>query len=157
MNRRQTKLVLPVAVPIIIVAAIVLVACAGNTSEALVQATKNGDIATVERLLEGGADVEAKDSKYHSSLLMWAAHEGHTDIMDLLIQNGATIDTKKPTGETALWFAAQKGQLEALKILVHHGADINVIGWKGATALEVAQKYGHQEIVDYLRDAGAGG
>jgi len=157
MNCRQTNTVFPAAVSVIIIAAIALVACAGNTSEELVLATKAGDIKTVKKLLGGGADVNAKDNKHHASLLMWAAHEGHTEVMNLLIQKGANIDTKKTTGETALWFAAQKGQLESLRILVHHDADVNVVGWKGATALEVARKNGHQEIVDYLRDAGAGG
>ena len=157
MIRRQINYVFSAAVSIFIVTAVLLAACASHTGEELVQATKKGDTETVKRLLEAGVDVNTEDSKHHSSVLMWAAHEGHTDIMDLLIQNGASVDIRKPSGETALWFAAQKGHLEALKILAHHGADVNVIGWEGTTALEVARKNGHQEIIDYLREVGADG
>jgi len=157
MKRRLTINISPAAVTIFCFTVIVLVACAADYSDELVQATKKGEIETVKRLLDNGADVETRDSKFNSSLLMWAAHEGHADILELLIQKGAIIDASKQDGQTALWFAAEKGQMETLEILVRNGADVNVIGWEGDSALEVARKYGHQEVVDYLQNAGAGG
>ncbi len=141
---------------IIAVITITLAACADNSSEEFVQAARKGNITTVKILLEAGADANAKDKKFQSSALMWAAHEGHTDIMNLLIENGAKVDEQRSTGETAFWFTAQKGQLEAMKILVSHGADINVIGRESKSALDIASQNGYQEIVDYLREAGAG-
>ena len=158
MNRTQTNAVFTAVVSIIVMGImVVLTACTENGYEGLVQATKKGDIETVKRLLDSGASANTVDNKHHASLLMWAAHEGHTDMIELLIESGADINANAPNGETALWFAAQKGQLEALKMLVHYNADINVTGWEGATALEVARKNGHQKIVDYLTDAGADG
>ncbi len=141
-----------------IIAIIMLASCAGESStETLPQAAKQGELKTVIRLLENGSGVDTEDEKLHATALMWAAHEGHPDIVKLLIEHGASINKRKKSGETALWFAAQQGRFESLKVLVKNGADINIPGWKGASALEIARKKGHQEIVAYLRQAGADG
>lgn len=137
----------------VIAVTIMLLSCVGDNTENLAQAAKRGDLESVSRLLASGADVDTEDSKQHATALMWAAHEGHSGIVELLIEHGASINKRKPTGETALWFAAQQGRLEALKMLVRHGADSTIPGWGGATALEVARNKGRQEIVDYLRQA----
>jgi ankyrin repeat protein len=138
----------------LVIAAFVLGACTRDSSQDFVTAAKTGDLETVIRLLKDGVDVDATDSKHRATALMWAAHEGHPEIVKVLIEKGAAIDARNPTGETALWFSAQKGKIEALKILHENGADSNVIGERGETALDVARKNGHQDIVDYLRQAG---
>jgi ankyrin repeat protein len=142
---------------VVIVTAIMLVSCAGDNTENLAQVAKRGDLKAVNSLLESGVDVDTEDSKQHATALMWAAHEGYPDVVELLIEHGAGINKRKSTGETALWFAAQQGRLEVVKVLVQHGADVNITGWEGASALEVARKKGHPKIVDYLRQAGAVG
>ena len=43
----------------------------------LINAVKRGDILTVKRLLEKGADVCAKDNE----ALQWASENGHTEIV----------------------------------------------------------------------------
>jgi len=153
-ERRQPLHLFLVLVSLITVVMINLSACTGNSNEELVQAVKKDNIETVRKLLEAGIDVNSKDNQYQSSALMWAAHEGHTDIMNLLIKNGANIDEQRSTGETALWFAAQKGQLEAIKILVNHGANINAIGREAKSAIKIANQNGYRNIVEYLRGAG---
>ena len=140
-----------------LVAVTMLVSCAGDNTENLALAAKRGDLKTVSSLLESGVDVDTEDDKQHATALMWAAHEGHSDVVLLLIEQGAGINKRKSTGETALWFAAQQGRFEAVKVLVQRGADINIPGWESASALEVARKKGHLDIVDYLHQAGAGG
>ena len=140
-----------------IVAALMLVSCAGGSAENLAEVAKRGDLEAVSRLLESGVDVDMEDNKPHATALMWAAHEGYPDIVRLLIEHGAEIDKRKVTSETALCFAAQQGWIEAIKVLVQHGADVNISGWQGASALEAARKKGHQEVEDYLRQAGADG
>ena len=141
----------------VIIAAFMLVSCAGDNAENLADVAKRGDLEAVGRLLESGVDVDTEDNKHHATALMWAAHEGHPDIVRLLIEHGAEINKRKATSETALWFAAQKGQLEAMKVLVQHGADVNIIDREDGSALDIARNNGHLEIVDYLRQAGADG
>ena len=87
-----------------------LLSCGENLDEELVQAAKKGKAEKIENLLKKGADVNAKDRKHKSTVLMWAAHEGHIDAMKVLIRNGAEIGEKRDNGETALWFASQKGK-----------------------------------------------
>lgn len=136
------------------ITAVAFSACGKNHDEEVIKAAKKGDAALLAELLEKGANVNAQDSKHQSTALMWAAHEGHTDAMKVLIKNGADIDAKRENGDTALWFTAQKGQLDAMKILAAKGADLNVIGRNGLSALAVAQKNDHLHIVEYLLKSG---
>jgi ankyrin repeat protein len=108
----------------------------------------------IEKMLAKGADVNATDQKHRSTALMWAAHNGHTEALKVLIRSGAAIDARREKGETALWFAAQKGQLETLKILVENGAKTDVVGRDGETAVAIAEKNGHTHVVDYLKRIG---
>ena len=139
----------------LIIAPLVFFACGVDLNNELVEKAKAGDSAAIERLLAEGADVNAIDNKHGSTALMWAAHNGHSETVKILIRNGATIDQKRTKGETALWFSAQKGQLEPLKVLVNNGADINVVGRDGETSLVVARKNGHSAVVKYLLKCGA--
>ena len=133
-----------------------LAACSGeDSSERLVNASMGGKADVIRRCLEKGADVNAADKKFNATALMWAAHNGHVEALNVLLANGADMDRQGSRGETALWFAAQKGQLETLKILVENGADINTVGRDGYSPIAIAEKNGHSDIVDYLKSAGA--
>ena len=69
---------------------------------------------------------------------MWAAAEGHAEVVKLLLARGAdpalssTASTKPerrpPGGMTALLFAARQGKLDAARALLDGGADINQAG-----------------------------
>lgn len=155
MRHDQRHKRLKVFVPIFMMAVFFIYACSSNVNEDLVQAAMTGDAKTIERLLGKGADVNAKDSKYHATALMWTAHNGHEAALRILLQHGATIDEKGTGGESALWFAAQKGQVETLRILAESGADIDVVGRDGDSAISIAKKNGHASVVEYLIKAGA--
>jgi ankyrin repeat protein len=111
---------------------------------------RKGDIEKVKELIGKGANIDSRDKKHNATALMWAAHEGHIEILNYLIANRAAIEASKPTGQTSLWFAAQKGQLEAAEILIKNGANVNVVTKEGVTALMIAKQNSHQEIVTLL-------
>ena len=87
----------------------------------LLENAKNGNGDEVERLLKGGADVNAKDNGGWTAL-MSAAYYEHTEIAGLLIQNKADVDAKDNDGETALIIAAANGRKEIVELLRASGA-----------------------------------
>ena len=52
---------------------------------------KDGNAEIVQKLIEDGADIEIKDRKHGSTPLLWACQNGHTNIVKILLQNGANI------------------------------------------------------------------
>lgn len=57
----------------------------------LMLAARSGVVEAVEELLEQGADPNAKETQRGTSALMQAADQGHADVMQVLISNGADI------------------------------------------------------------------
>ena len=58
--------------------------------------------------------------------MSWAAWKGHTDIVKLLIENGADVNEKNALGWTPLGSAAYFGYTDVVKLLIEKGADIDV-------------------------------
>jgi ankyrin repeat protein len=59
--------------------------------------------------------------------LMFASKIGYTSITNLLLQNGASLNTaRKYDGATALLFAIVKNNTEIVKQLITSGADVNI-------------------------------
>ncbi|KAL2851170.1 ankyrin repeat-containing domain protein [Aspergillus pseudoustus] len=88
----------------------------------LVVAATAGDNETVKLLIDHGVDVNSNFKWSSATALSGAAHYGHRQVMDTLLQNGADVnggnaDTKEP-----LIMAIRGRQLTALKALVEHGA-----------------------------------
>ena len=51
-----------------------------------------GHSSAIEVLIETGADMESKDTDYGRSALNGAAGQGHLDVVQLLVNAGASID-----------------------------------------------------------------
>jgi serine/threonine-protein phosphatase 6 regulatory ankyrin repeat subunit B len=60
------------------------------------------------------------------------------------------------SGATALMFASMLGNLEVVRALLAAKADVNIKCDNGVTALMEASVNGHQEVVQLLKNAGAG-
>ena len=73
----------------------------------LMLAAFRGDAAAVLNLLEGGADVNARD-RDGDTALMFAAYRGHALVVALLLQYGANVYARARNGWTARK-AAQSG------------------------------------------------
>ncbi|KAK5635619.1 hypothetical protein RRF57_011331 [Xylaria bambusicola] len=57
--------------------------------------------------------------------LSWAARNGHEEIVQLLVEKGADIESKDSIGRTPLLWAAEEGHQEIVQLLVEKGADVN--------------------------------
>ncbi len=118
---------------------------------ALHVASSVGLTATVEILLQNGADIKAKTIHGIVPLIM-ASCNGHLDLVKYLISKGADVNAAAYGNETALYFAAQNGHMSVVKHLVQMGARINTGSVK--IPLHAAAINGHKVIVKFLVENG---
>ncbi|MBT9536817.1 MAG: ankyrin repeat domain-containing protein, partial [Nitrospirae bacterium] len=89
--KMKGNLISLISVIFILLVGMAMTGCATTGNTPLMSAVGSGDINAVKRLLNEGADVNAKDSDNYSALMV-AALDGYTEIVKLLIEKGADID-----------------------------------------------------------------
>ena len=78
-------------------------------------------------MLRAGVPVDIiHDSWLDRTALMFAAQYNRTDVIRLLLQNGADVNRRNLSGNTAVHWAAGWNKPEAIALLVKHGASINI-------------------------------
>jgi serine/threonine-protein phosphatase 6 regulatory ankyrin repeat subunit B len=107
-----------------------------------------GDLEIGQRLLDGGADVNAQDNENWTPLFV-AAGIGQSDFAQMLLEHGAAINARTDIGMTPLHRASERGHLDVVRLLLEHGADPSIPGDNGKTPSDVASKH---EIVQLLSD-----
>jgi ankyrin repeat protein len=90
-----------------------------------------------------------------SPLIVWAAENGHLDIVKALLEKGADVNLKDNFGHTALIWTAKNGRLDIVKALLEKGVNVNLEDSYGCTALIRAAQNGHLDIVKALLEKGA--
>jgi ankyrin repeat protein len=92
--------------------------------------------------------VDAK-TEFGNTALIWAASEGHTAIVELLLAaQGIHVNAKDVDGWTALIWAAEEGHAEIVRLLLAvPGIHVNAKNNNGETALMVAEREGHTDVV----------
>ena len=136
----------------------------------LMTAARTGSLATVKLLIAHRANVDSKDERRGQTALMWAAAEGHADVVQALIDADADFRTRVPSGFTPFLFAVREGHIEVARVLLKAGADVNEtipaepgrrkpyggrLPPTGASALLLAVTNGHFELAADLLEAGA--
>lgn len=79
-------------------------------------------VKTVKVLIDAGADVNATVKEYFGPPLSFAAERGDADSIKALLDAGAKVDGRTPSGMTPLMKAAGSGSPEAVQVLLLAGA-----------------------------------
>jgi ankyrin repeat protein len=134
----------------------------------LMTAARVGSLASVKVLLARGATVDAKDDRRGQTALMWAAAEGHADVVQTLVELGADVHLRLSSGFTPFLFAVREGRSGVVRVLLKAGSDVNETvpmdrkrGYGGklppavAIPLLLAVTNAHFQLAAELLDAGA--
>jgi ankyrin repeat protein len=108
-------------------------------------AAKNGDIETLEELLDDGADPNAQD-QLGITPLSWCAMTGHKKAAELLVEHGADVNQPNRDGGTALHAAAFLGNTEMVQFLIAEGANVRARNQGGETPLDSASAPWSEEL-----------
>lgn len=125
----------------------------------ILNAVLAGDVVKTAALLKSGADCNTSNEE-GATLLMLAAGAGNMDLVDLLIEAGATIDATDSRGWTALMkalfnYEQNRGFPDVVSALINAGADIEHKVSYGTRPLMIAAGYGEAGVVEVLLAAGA--
>jgi len=103
------------------------------------KAAREGELDSVISFLDHGVDIDYRDHKGRSALIL-AAKNGKSCVVNELLKRGAFKDAKDDDGNTALMLAAINGIEKAVKILLLGGAKVNEINCRSQTALSLVRE-----------------
>jgi len=168
--------------PLITIAAVLLVGCGSQPPDISIQeAAEQGNIEVVKRHLAAGTDVNEYSIAENSAIYL-ATLEGHFEIVELLLSNGADVNLgfkgmgqiipvspldistsfdypkisdllRKNGGKHAsIHGAAEGGNIDSVKDFLASGVDVDAVNEYKKTALHVAKTL---EIAELLISKGA--
>ncbi|XP_049938312.1 ankyrin-1-like [Schistocerca serialis cubense] len=116
---------------------------------ALHYAAAKGHVEVVKCLLEGGAEVDSRDT-WQETPLHKAAYNGHTGVVQLLVASSADPNASNCCGCMPLHFAADRGHTETAAALLEAGADRLASDKDGNTPKYFAERKNHHQLVQML-------
>jgi ankyrin repeat protein len=118
------------------------------------------DLETLRVALSLGASARNITSRYEGTALIAAAHLGHVEVVQVLIEAGAPLDHVNNLGWTAVIESIVLGDGGArhratLQALIDAGADLDITDRDQRTPLQLATRRGYTDMVRMLEAAGA--
>jgi ankyrin repeat protein len=120
-----------------ITAVAALLLCSACGTAKFFAAAESGNVEEVDRLLDAGADVDARDSQ-GETLLFYAVFSGSKETVESLIAHGADTNATDREGLTPLHAAAYLSRREIVDLLIRKGAKVNARSKDGATPVHRA-------------------
>ncbi|XP_077201314.1 cyclin-dependent kinase 4 inhibitor B-like [Paroedura picta] len=124
-------------------------AAAPMQPDRLATAAALGDREEVRRLLDAGADPNARNSFGRTPIQVMMM--GSPSVAELLLRRGADPNRPDPcTGSLPVHDAAREGFLDTLQALCRGGARLDVPDWWGRLPLDLARENAQSHVVGYL-------
>ncbi|KAI6170439.1 Alpha-latroinsectotoxin-Lt1a-like protein [Aphelenchoides bicaudatus] len=125
-------------------------------------AARNGYYSTAKALINKDPSLINATDKDNWYPIHYGAFKGHCDIISLLLENGADVnslakfdDDPNSPSVSPLYLAARKGHVGCVRVLLDNGANINHQTSEGESAIHIASKEGHYDVVKLLVERGA--
>jgi uncharacterized protein len=143
------------ALVLIVVAGLLLAACAGGDDEGrpsaadLIAAADAGRLETVRRLLGDGVDVDGRDPNGRTAVTA-AALGQHVDVVRALVEAGADVDLQDSARNNPLLLCGENGNVALLREVLRAHPDLGATNRYGGVALIPASDRGHVDTVRTL-------
>jgi ankyrin repeat protein len=144
----------------------------GETALHLV--ARAGNVEAAKLLLRAGAEVDGRESFGGQTPLMWAAARRHPEMVELLADKGADVNSRSAVrdflrvataesrakqldrgGFTPLMYAARENCGACVEVLLKHKVDINLPDPSGFAPMTIAMLNSNWDIAKRLIEAGA--
>jgi ankyrin repeat protein len=99
-----------------------LTAKAYDDEQGLLESATKGDLPSVKKEIDKGANINAFDENGNTALHLSVINE-KLEIVKFLVERGANLNQKDKIGDTALANASALGNLEIVKYLIDKGAE----------------------------------
>uniref|UniRef100_A0A674DHJ1 Tetratricopeptide repeat, ankyrin repeat and coiled-coil containing 1a n=1 Tax=Salmo trutta TaxID=8032 RepID=A0A674DHJ1_SALTR len=130
------------------------VSCSTDSLSAALASLRNlytPNVKVSRLLMLGGASVSGRSEVLgRSPVLGVHAHLGHLEMVSLLLELGAPVDSPSDSGMTPLCLAAAAGHTGLVSLLCKKGAKVGHVDKSGQCALVHAGLRGHPDIIHYL-------
>ncbi|XP_026867133.2 KN motif and ankyrin repeat domain-containing protein 3 isoform X1 [Electrophorus electricus] len=117
---------------------------------ALSAVKEKDDMVVVKKLFSLG-NVNAKASQAGQTALMLAVSHGRQEMVQALLECGASVNVQDDEGSTALMCASEHGRAGIVSVLLEQPAcDISIVDNDGSNALSIALEASHNDIAVLL-------
>ena len=124
-----------------------------NPCAALPRAAHDGNLAAVQRLLAGGADVNGGDA-WGRTALHEAAFRGHDDVIARLLRAGAEVNAQDVAGRMPIDEVLRSGNFDNIQLLQEAGVEFDLGNPANLPLVVEAAAAGNENLLGALLDSG---
>ncbi|OQR97110.1 ankyrin [Thraustotheca clavata] len=125
-----------------------------HTVSQLFDAFFEDDISTIQKILSSGVAPD-KPNEEKQTLLHLASAYGRLDILTLLCEYMADLETRDANGQTPLFVACRRGHLNCVRFLLESAADVTTTNNEGRTLVHAAALSNSVECLELVLEYGA--